>query len=222
MRVSGFSGGSRMAFTTAKKNKDITGVIACGAGGNLGSAKQIAYGLCGTNCFNRTDMSNSFKGFRNKECVLRFFPGQHEWADEELCDDAITHLNGVFVLANRSSYPDDCAFYIKQVGPLIDASAATAPMRAYLWSGFLTSHGVRDPKLASIHATLGQDEKNKLYVKGLSEVSEFAQKSFGEITGSQWQADPKIAAACKREAKKYAGTPWENILIRMADDAQKF
>jgi len=222
MYVSGFSGGSRMAFATAGKNKDIAGVIACGAGGNLGSAKQVAYGLCGTNCFNRTDMANSFRGFKNKECVLRYFAGQHEWAGDELCDDAITHLNGVFVLANRAKYPDDCAFYIKQVNALIEGSAGTAPMRAYLWSSFLTSNGVKDLKLASVHATLGQDEKNKLHVKGLTDVSEFAQKSFGEISGSQWQADPKIAAACKKEAKKYAGTPWEDILSRMAEDAQKF
>jgi hypothetical protein len=53
-------------------------------------------------------------------------------------------------------------------------------------------------------------------------VNKFAQKTFGEISASQWQADPKIAAACKREALKYAGTPWEEILTKMADDAEKF
>lgn len=222
MYVSGFSGGSRMAFATAGKNKDITGVIACGAGGNLGSPRQVAYGLCGSNCFNRTDMANSFRGFKSKDGVLRYFPGQHDWASPELCDDAITHLNGVFVFANRSSYPDDYAYYVRQVTALVTECEATAPMRAYLWSSFLTSHGVKDPKLASVHATLGQEANNKLYVKGLTDVSEFAQKVFGAISNSQWKADPKVAAACTKEAKKYAGTPWEDILSRMAEDAQKF
>ena len=222
MYTTGFSGGSRMAFATAGKNKDITGVIACGAGGNLGSAKQVAYGLCGSNCFNRTDMANSFRGFKGKDCVLRYFPGQHDWANEELCDDGITHLNGVYLCANRSGYKDDYAFFVQQVSALIENSVASAPLRAYLWTTFLTNHGVTDPKVVSTHATLGKSETNKLYMKGLSDVGEFAQKTFGGISASQWQADPKIAAACVKEAKKYPGTPWEDILERMSKDAQKF
>ena len=222
MYVTGFSGGARMAFATAGANKEIAGVIACGAGGHLGSAHQVAYGLDGSNCFNRTDMSNCFKGFKGRDHVLRFFPGQHEWAGEELCDDAITHLNGLFLFANRVDYPDDWAAYTAQVGTLVEQSAKTAPLRAYMWSSFLTGHGVKEPKLASLHATLSQSEVNKLYVKGLADVSEFAQKNFGGSSGSQWKADPKVAAACKREAKKFAGTPWEEVLNLMAGDAQKF
>jgi len=222
MYTTGFSGGARMAFATAGTNKEIAGVIACGAGGHLARAGQVAYGLDGTNCFNRTDMANSFKGFKSRDCVLRFFPGQHDWAGEELCDDAITHLNGVFLFTNRVAYPDDWTSYTKQVSDLVEQSAKTAPLRAYMWSSFLTAHGVKDTKLAALHATLGQSETNKLYVKGLADVSEFAQKNFGASSGSQWKADPKVAAACKREAKKFAGTPWEEVLNRMADDAQKF
>ncbi|MEI7954124.1 MAG: SHD1 domain-containing protein [Verrucomicrobiota bacterium] len=222
MYVTGFSGGSRMAFATAGTNKEIAGVIACGAGGHLGSAHQVAYGLVGTNCFNRTDMSNCFKGFKGRDHVLRFFPGQHEWAAEELCDDAITHLNGVFLFSNRVAYPDDWAAYTSQVGDLVGQTAKTTPLRAYMWSSFLTAHGVTEPKLAALHATLSKSEINKLYEKGLTDVSEFAQKNFGGNSGSQWKADPKVAAACKREAKKFAGTPWEQVLNLMADDAQKF
>ena len=206
----------------AVSNAGGFGVIACGAGGHLGSAHQVAYGLVGTNCFNRTDMANSFKGLKSRDNVLRFFPGQHEWASEELCDDAITHLNGVFLFANRAAYPDDCAAYTAQVGDLVELSAKTAPLRAYMWSSFLTIHGIKEPKLAALHATLSQSEINKLYVKGLTDVSEFAQKNFGGVSGSQWKADPKVAAACKREAKKFVGTPWEEVLNLMAGDAQKF
>ncbi len=222
MYVTGFSGGSRMAFATAGTHKEIAGVIACGAGGQLGSARQVVYGLDGTNCFNRTDMANCFKGFKSRDNVLRFFPGQHEWAGEELCDDAITHLNGVFLFANRVAYPDDWAAYTAQVGDWVEQSAKTAPLRAYMWSSFLTAHGVKEPKLAALHATLSQSEINKLYEKGLVDVSEFAQKNFGGGGGSQWKADPKVAAACKREAKKFVGTPWEEVLNLMAGDAQKF
>jgi hypothetical protein len=222
MYASGFSGGSRMAFATAGIHKDLAGVIPCGAGGNVGSAKQVVYGLCGSNCFNRTDMANSFKGFKNKDCVLRYFPGKHDWAKDELCDDAITHLNGVFLIANRSKYPDDYAYYIQQVSTLIGECEKTTPQRAYMWTSFLTEHGVRDPKLAGIHAALGQNDSNKLYVKGLAEINEFAQKTLGEFPASQWKADPKVSAACKKAAKKYPGTPWEEILNLMSEDAQQF
>ena len=47
--TTGFSGGARMAFATARNYRDIAGVIPCGAGGGLGTPKQVAYGLCGSN-----------------------------------------------------------------------------------------------------------------------------------------------------------------------------
>lgn len=220
--TSGFSGGSRMAFATARNNKNITGVIACGAGGNLGSPKQSAYGLCGSNCFNRTDMANSFRGFKGRDNLLRYFPGMHEWASDELCDDAITHLNGVFLLANRSKYPAECAFYIQQVTKLINECRETAPQRALMWASFLAEHNAADASITATRDALAKNPQHALYLKGLTDVSKFAQKTFGEISASQWKADPKVSAACKREAQKYTGTPWEEILGRMAEDAQQF
>lgn len=220
--VSGFSGGSRMAWATSQKHKDIAGVIACGAGGGIGSAKQTVYGLCGSNCFNRTDMANAFKPLKGKDNILRYFVGQHAWAEAELCDDAITHLNGVFLLANRAKYPAEGAFYQQQVGSLIAECQSSSPLRATMWAAFLTDRGAADAAVTASYAALIKDPINKLYLKGLADVNKFAQKTFGEISASQWQADPKIAAACKREALKYAGTPWQEILTKMADDAEKF
>jgi hypothetical protein len=222
MYVSGFSGGSRMAFATAQKHKDIAGVIACGAGGDIGGSKQTVYGLCGSNCFNRTDMSNSFRTFKGRDHLLRFFAGQHAWADAELCDDAITHLNGVFLTANKAKYPEEFAFHVRQVTTLVKDSEKAAPLRALMWASFLSERNAAGTDVASIRAALAADPLNTLYLKGLSDVSKFAQNTFGAIPASQWKADPKAAAACKREAAKYAGTPWEEILNKMAEDAQKF
>ena len=59
-------------------------------------------------------------------------------------------------------------------------------------------------------------------MKGLADINQFAQKTFGILAVTQWQSDPKVSAACKKEAKKYPGTPWEGILERMSEDAQKF
>lgn len=222
MYTTGFSGGSREAFCTAQRHKEIAGVLACGAGGNVGSSKQVVYGLCGSNCFNRTDMANSFKRFKNRDCVLRYFPGKHAWGNEELCDDGITHLNGVFLAKHRTDYPDDYSHYVGQVSALIEQVKEAAPMRAYMWTSFLSDHRMDAPNLTATHSALGADPMNKLYVKGLADVSKFAQKNFGTISNSQWQSDPKVSAACMGEAKKYVGTPWEEVLKLMSEDAQKF
>lgn len=222
MYTSGFSGGSRMAFATAGKHLDIAGVISCGAGGNLGSAKQVSYGLCGSNCFNRTDMANSFKGFRNKDCILRYIPGKHIWANAEYCDDAATHLNGAFLIKNERKYPDALALYLHAVSKLIEEQAEANPMRAFMWTSFLADREVLPAHLEERHKELGADDLNQLYLKGLTGVRFFAEKQFGTISNSQWQSDPKVSAACLREAKKYVGTPWEEILTKMSEDAQKF
>jgi hypothetical protein len=222
MYVTGMSGGSRMAFATAQVHKEIAGVLACGAGGNVGSSKQVAYGLCGTNCYNRTDMANSFKGFKSRDCLLRYFPGKHTWAGEELCDDGMTHLNGVFLIENENDYPADYAHYVQQVLALVGEVKESAPMRAFMWTSFLAERKVDTAGLADLHEALGADPVNELYVEGLAEIHDFAQDQFGSISGSSWKSDPKVSAACQREAKKYAGTPWEEVLNKMSEDAQKF
>ncbi len=213
--TTGYSGGARMALATARQHDHIAGVIPCAAGGGAGNSKQVVYGLCGTNCFNRSDMARSFKGYKNKDCLLRYFPGNHDWAGDELCDDAITHLNGVFLIRNQSGYREEYAHYVHQVASLIAECRESNPMRAYMWTSFLVDRDVKAPDLADTHAALGEDEANKLYAKGLEEVGEFAQKHFGGGSSSE-----KTSAACKREAPKYAGTPWEEILNRMAEDAK--
>lgn len=222
MYTSGMSGGSRMALSTASLHKEIAGVIPCGAGGNLGSSKQVAYGLCGSNCFNRTDMANSFKGYRSKDAILRFFPGKHVWANAELIDDAITHLNGVFLTKNQRKYPDQVNDYVYEVSQLVEDTQENAPMRAYMWTSFLDDHNVLPDRLAATHQALGNDASNVLYLKGLTGVREFTEKKLGGTSASEWKISPKISAAYTKEAQKYAGTPWEEVLELMSEDAQKF
>ena len=220
--MTGFSGGSRMAYLMSQQRKKVTGVIACGAGGKIGSKKQIVYGLCGTNCFNRTGMANAFKGVSHKGAVLRYFPGKHDWANDELCEDAITHLNGVFLSSNKSGYGEDYAEYLRQLGNLIADSVESKPLRAYMWSDFAQQYIFEDPRAAKAYSELGADGINKLYVKGLFGIRKFVEKTFEKMSNSQWKSDPKVSSACKREAKKYTGTPWEEVLNKMSEDAQKF
>ncbi|NWK55414.1 hypothetical protein HW115_07310 [Verrucomicrobiaceae bacterium N1E253] len=220
--VTGFSGGSRMAYLISQRRKEVTGVIACGAGGKIGSRKQVVYGLCGSNCFNRTDMANAFKGVSHKGAVLRYFPGRHAWANGELCEDAITHLNGVFLSDNKSDYAEDYERYRHALGELIEGSRENNPLRAYMWADFAHEYDFDDPRAKKAYDDLGSDEMNKLYVEGLAGIRKFAEKTFGQISASQWKADPKVSSACERESRKYEGTPWAEVLMKMSEDAQKF
>lgn len=219
--TSGFSGGSRMALQTATRNGDIAGVLACGAGGGVGNAKQVVYGLCGSNCFNRTDMAHSFKGYRNRDGLLRYFPAKHAWGDEELVEDGMSHLNGVFLLSNSRDYPDATARYVHDMMTLVRDAKDTNPLRAFMWTSFLNEHKAEAPGLAGLHDEL-DSPGNRLYVEGLAEIEEFAEKTLGDISASQWKIDPGVSNAFQREADKYDGTPWKDILLKMSEDAQKF
>lgn len=222
MYLSGFSGGSRMAFELSDKYKGMAGLIPCGAGGQTGSRKQVAYGLCGSNCFNRNDMARSFKEIRAKGSVLRYFEGQHVWAGSELLEDAITHLNGIFLKDNKSDYSAEYARYIAEVEKLIEENKADNPKRAFMWADFLVKNNFSSAVAKAVHGSLKSDSSNQLYVDGLEDVRKFAEKTFGATGGSQSKADPAIAAKCLREAEKYSGTEWQQILKKMAEDAQKF
>ncbi len=221
--LSGFSGGSRVAFMISQVEKDIAGIIACGAGGEVGSPEQVVYGLCGTNCFNRKDMAHTFKhSVKHEGSLLRYFVALHAWGGAELCDDAITHLNGVFLAANKSKYPDQLADYQARVDELIAGEKRDSPMRAHMWTQFLADQKITTPASEAAHRELAASETSVGYVEGLQKVSEFAQEHFGDSPSSTWRSDPKVSAACRKEAEKYAGLPWSEILNKMAEDAQRF
>jgi len=218
--TSGFSGGCRMAFSAASKHK-IQGIIACGAGAsdNFPKSSQTTYGLCGTKCFNRHDMACTFKKIKNRDSILRFFPGNHNWANAELIDDAITHLNGVFLTKNASKYPDQLARYEAAVAELIQSGEDKSPMRSMMWSSFAVEHeltGANEKLIAAIHRQLSETPSNVIYVKGLKDVGQFAISKLGTSPMAYKSLSAKVAAACKREAPKYGGTPWEKILQEMA------
>lgn len=219
---SGFSGGSRMACWLANNQSGLAGVIECGASDPLSSKKQVVYGLCGSNCFNRTDMSNDFKSITNKASILRFFPGMHTWAPSELCDDGITHLNGVFLCKDKSKYPEAYKHYCYQLGELVRESVESNPMRAVMWASFAEKNDIENPHTEQALAQLGGDPKHRLYLKGLKDIRKFAEKNFGESSASSWKSVPAVSAACLREAKKYQGTPWAEVLEKMSKDAKKF
>jgi pimeloyl-ACP methyl ester carboxylesterase len=105
MYTTGFSGGSRMAFVTAQAHGDIAGVLACGAGATWGARSRWSMACAAAIAsIARTWRTRSRDSKAGNAC-LRYFPAKHSWGGDELCDDGITHLNGVFSSTTRTTIP---------------------------------------------------------------------------------------------------------------------
>jgi pimeloyl-ACP methyl ester carboxylesterase len=116
--AAGFSGGSRFALAFAVKDKEISGVIGCGAGlpndrnflpsGNSGF---LYYGLAGTRDMNYLEMHELPGFFSNQTRVisyLRTFSGGHQWPGSDLITEAVEWF--VLQAMNRKIIPADQTF----------------------------------------------------------------------------------------------------------------
>jgi pimeloyl-ACP methyl ester carboxylesterase len=116
--VAGFSGGSRFAMAYAVKEKEISGVIGCGAGlpndRNFlptGTSDFFYYGLAGTRDMNYPEMHDLPDFLSNQTRVisyLRTFSGGHEWPGTDLITAAVEWL--ILQAMNRKIIPADQIF----------------------------------------------------------------------------------------------------------------
>ncbi|RKX47291.1 MAG: hypothetical protein DRP64_01485 [Verrucomicrobia bacterium] len=184
--ASGMSGGARMAFWLAnERENNIIGIIPCGAGdaGNRYSTRALAYGLCGGYCFNRWDMAITFNERIRKRGRLRFFPGGHVWADEDLIFDAITWLNGQY-LAEKGT-PEEVGDFSEMLFNEVLEKYEDDPYFAYeattVLIGIPKSPRAADAK--EIADKLEEDSKIKLYLQGLKAMDDFVEKHFDTEVG---------------------------------------
>jgi|WetSurMetagenome_2_1015567.scaffolds.fasta_scaffold09394_3 pimeloyl-ACP methyl ester carboxylesterase len=116
--AAGFSGGSRFAMALAVRDKEISGVIGCGAGlpndRNLlptGNSRFLYYGLAGTRDMNYLEMQD-LPGFLSNQTnvisYLRTFSGGHEWPGSDLITEAVEWL--ILKTMNRKIITADPVF----------------------------------------------------------------------------------------------------------------
>lgn len=98
--LSGFSGGARISTTLASEYKEITGVIACGAGfadnGTIDSRKKFSFaGIVGEEDMNYEEilLLNKNLDERRKENMFLVFPGAHQWPPLHYFETAVFWLN---------------------------------------------------------------------------------------------------------------------------------
>ncbi len=224
--ASGFSGGGREAFWLANKMKsNIIGIIPCGAGdsGNNYQNDALAYGLCGGYCFNRWDMTITFQKRIKKDGRLRYFPGGHVWAGEDLIFDAITWLNGKY-LAKKGSKAELDEFSEMLFGE-IEAKYETDPYFAYENASVLAEvrkapHAAQAKELL---AKLKMDPKVKTYIDGLDDMEDFADEYFNTDV-MDYRNNP-CTSSQERDAarllKKYSGTPLEATIKDFGKPSQE-
>lgn len=110
--LAGFSGGARMAYLYAQRNR-VDGVLMCGAGtgNNAGTHKFPIVQLCGWKDFNllETYYSPMSSQAQNNLIYATYFKGKHQWPEEEYLQLGIDYLlvrNGILD-KNEIQYPHD-------------------------------------------------------------------------------------------------------------------
>ena len=231
MYASGMSGGARMAFWLSEemKTKWFAGVLACGAGGHPEkmSPKTIIFGLCGSNCFNRWDMACTMKAIRNNLSRLRFFEGNHDWADAEHIKYAMAWLNACYLKTPAAITPawvEEKKQLVAKIRAEIEKETEADPEKAYEWTvclGMISS----SPTAVGNQTmqTLLKNPKVKSYMAGLKDMDLFVRKFFA--TSSMDYLNNNGTPAAKREADrlaaKYAETSLATLFAKMGEPSVK-
>jgi hypothetical protein len=212
--ASGFSGGAREAFWLASRLPDsIIGIIPCGAGGNVNS-RVLAYGLSGAACFNRWDMTITFKQRVKERGQLRFFPGQHKWADAPYIQEAMLWMNGQYL--KRDGEDSERTAFSNLLLAQAKENKETKPAYAYEVCKIL-SEMKKAPDVAEAKDLLEELEENpdvKTHVKAQEDIEAFSGKYFNTNVMDYLNkpTTPASEKEAQKLAEKYKDTPYEELM----------
>lgn len=179
--TSGFSGGSRVASMVALQNKNISGVIGCGAGfpGENGFRNITSFcyiGLVGNRDMNYIEMCDLAKkmGGLGMKIELRIFDGGHSWPSSDLLQEAVEWMelqamnkgteirNPVFINSQFEKYRSKAGLLLKN-GKLIESAQAFE----YLIKDFPehSTSGKLEETLDSLKKSVGYNKAVRLWNK---------------------------------------------------------
>lgn len=224
--TTGFSGGSRMAFLLAERNKDVGGVLACGSGGGIYLSENdfresklnrstYVYSLMGTNDFNRPGSVNSHLSYSD-DCRLRFFPGGHAWANEQLVMEGMARVLGETLREHKGpGMEQHRARFAKNAWSIVEELKEDQPWEAHHWAELLATYpdaGAIASRAEDLVASLGSDPRVELGREAEEEIRKFAEKCFGR--GASVSADERQKKA-DALAEKYDSLPHAEILRKL-------
>lgn len=226
--ASGMSGGSRASFLLAETNKDVVGVLACGSGGGVYPdneefresdlrKKTYVYSLIGTNCFNRTGSYKTHKSLSD-ECRLRFFPGNHDWANERLLEQGMLHVFGGVILANKSLEPYK-KHYLSALKVVTDRLKEEEPWESYYLAKLGSQIDERYEKgyFDKMATKLASNPKVELALKAEKDIEKLCSMFYLKFTYHSGDRDDisKRTEKGAELAKPYAEIPHGELLKRL-------
>lgn len=223
---SGMSGGGREAFWLANEMKsEIIGIIPCGAGdsGNTYKNRALAYGLCGGSCFNRWDMTITFNERIKDDGRLRFFPGGHTWAGEDLITDAMTWLNAKYLAKKGSKVEVDQ--FSEMLFSSIKDNYETDPVFAYENALVLSElkKGPQNAQIKKVLAKLQMDPTIKTYIQAQDDMEDFADEHFNTDVMDCY--NNSCTSRQKKDAEKllakYKDTPQADVITHFGKPSKK-
>jgi len=235
--ASGMSGGSRMAYLLAETDKNIGGILACGAGNGVYPEENIASfrraelrrgtvvcGIFGTNDYNRREGVRTHKDYK-KDSRLIWFPGNHDWAPANLITEGMAHVLGEMLSRQKDPalHGRRADFAGRQLA-LANSLRESTPWTAFLWAEYLTKFpgGAQQQSGAkSLAAELGRNPEVIRALKAEREIDAFAAKYFSDgKTGEDKTPDEARAKAAARQAESFAGLPQAELLKRLGEPAK--
>jgi hypothetical protein len=230
---SGMSGGSRMAYLMAEKDENVAGVLACGSGsgvylpeGDFRPAKlgrdTMICSLIGTNDFNRREAAKSHKAF-GKSARFIWFPGNHDWADQELIAEGMAEVYGKMLKNSKAKSLDPLrGEFAKSRFALVKGRQERKPLDAWRWAEFLAKFP-GDPatqrEAAELAAALAKKPEVAKAIAAEKAIGEFTEKYFADgDTKGDVNPDASRLKDAEKTAAEFEGLPQAELLKRMGKE----
>lgn len=234
--TSGMSGGSRMAYLLAEREKRIAGVLACGSGGGVYlSAKDFreaklrkstyVCSLMGTNCFNRNEAVRSHGDFPSN-FRLRFFPGGHDWAESKLIGEGMAIVLGEALKTTRARDVEDLKRdYARTMMTWATKLQTDEPWETLFWAKFLADFD-GDADVSDEADELAGELEDEPDVEAAAEaqkiIDRFVDKHFDKAGSSEdtKKANPSREAEANKLADKIGEGPHADLLRKLGEPAK--
>jgi hypothetical protein len=208
--TAGFSGGSRLAVGFSMNNKEISGVIGCGAGmpnsdfyGPAQMSHLIYFGIVGNKDMNYIEMTDLSRLLTDSGIISYFlvFNGGHEWPSPKKLEFAVgwleLQLMNKGVIAKRKDFIND--FTVQMMLPAKQSEADSDFVSSEKYYSYAARDLHNSPLQSDLLSSLEKIEKSNSYKKSLKESDknyrkellkrEDYQKAFAEIVSNQGRPD---------------------------------
>ena len=178
--TAGFSGGSRLATGFAINNKEISGVIGCGAGlpnSNYYSTTQMShllyFGIIGVKDMNYLEMTDLSRRLTETGINSYFlvFNGGHQWPSDKNIEFAVgwfeLQMMNKGIIDKRNDFSDD--FLLQMIARAHESEKASDLLNSKKYYEYAIRDYSGAPVIPDLTASVGKIEKNESYRKSLKE-----------------------------------------------------